>query len=184
MKKYPIFAALLTGFLLVASCQTPTDTPASADVIYLVRHAEKAPGPDPDLTNAGVERADLLAELLAELLGDTDIAAVYATDYKRTRQTALPTARAFRVPILYYDPGDLQAFADQLKGETGRLLVVGHSNTTPQLVAALGGDPGTPIVEATEYDRLYVLTRNGEGFVTELRRYGTANPSSPTGQGS
>jgi hypothetical protein len=51
--------------------------------------------------------------------------------------------------------------------------VVGHSDTTPELVGLLGGDPGAPIDEPTEYDRLYVVTLGPDGTVTTvLLRYG------------
>ena len=74
--------------------------------------------------------------------------------------------------MLPYDSGNLETFANMLRATPGNILVVGHSNTTPQLVKELGGKPGAPIVEATEYDRLYVLTANGRRFRTELRRFG------------
>ena len=58
-------------------------------------------------------------------------------------------------------------------GGGGRHLVVGHSNTVPELVALLGGDGGPPIDEAGEYDRLYVVTLTANGRVrSELRHYG------------
>ena len=71
-----------------------------------------------------------------------------------------------------YNPSDLSAFASQLKNESGIVLVVGHSNTTPALVESLGGDPGPEINEAAEYDRLYVVSIRGDQVETELRRYG------------
>jgi hypothetical protein len=54
--------------------------------------------------------------------------------------------------------------------------VVGHSNTTTELVTLLGGDPGTEIEESSEYDRLYILTINSSGVTTLLIRYGSASP--------
>ena len=62
---------------------------------------------------------------------------------------------------------------NQLRAQTGTILVVGHSNTTPPLVEFLGGDPGTEINELGEFDRLYVLHISGEKARTELRRYGS-----------
>ena len=54
-----------------------------------------------------------------------------------------------------------------------RILVAGHSNTTPKLVELLGGNPGPPIDEKTEYDRLYVVVLGADGAVTTtLLRYG------------
>lgn len=144
--------------------------------IYLVRHAEKvtdksklivADPRDPNLTDEGKDRAAQLSDRLAS----AEITAVWSTDYTRTRDTAAPLAKALGLEIQYYDPNNLEAFAKELLSAPGKsVLVVGHSNTTPQLVAALGGAPGYPIDEASEYDRLYrVNPRTGE---TALERYG------------
>ena len=70
-----------------------------------------------------------------------------------------------------YDPRDLPAFAQELWQTPGRHLVIGHSNTTPQLAEALGGDPGSPI-EEMEYDRLYIVTLTVDGASTVLLRFG------------
>ncbi len=64
-----------------------------------------------------------------------------------------------------------RSFAERLRGTPGRHLILGHSNTTPDLVAALGGDPGTPIAEM-EYDRLYIVTLTESGASTVLIRFG------------
>ncbi len=72
-----------------------------------------------------------------------------------------------------YDPSDLEAFAQRLRATPGRHLVLGHSNTTPTLVDALGGEPGGPIDEL-EYDRLYVVFIGPEATETVLLRFGAA----------
>lgn len=161
-------AAALAALSLFAlgACATEPATPET--VIYLVRHAEKEAGPDPDLTLTGQARAEILAQELA----GAGLTNVWSTDYKRTQQTAAPAAKAAGLTVRIYDPGQLDAFADQLKLTPGNILVVGHSNTTPDLVKTLGGDPGTPIDEATEYDRLYVVTVTKGRVTSELRRYG------------
>lgn len=142
---------------------------AAADLeVFLVRHAEKMPGPDPALTPDGEARSDALADLLE----DAGIEHIHSSDYQRTRQTAEPLAGRLGLPIRLYDPRDLPALAAQLREEGGRHLVVGHSNTTPPLADALGGEGGDPIVEATEYDRLYLVTISGEDIETVLLRYG------------
>jgi len=140
-----------------------------ASVVYLVRHAERAEDGtnDPPISQAGWERAALLASLLA----DAGITHVHSTDFKRTRSTGTPAAEAASLPMSVYDPRDLPAFAHELWQTPGRHLVLGHSNTTPQLVEALGGDPGTP-VEEMEYDRLYIVTLTEDGASTVLLRFG------------
>ena len=122
------------------------EAPQEALEVWLVRHAEKVDDSrDPELSEAGHARAALLADLLAEALG---------------------------VEVELYDPRDLEGFAEELRGMGGVHLVVGHSNTTPGMVEALGGDPVSPIDEA-EYDRLYRVWLGDDGAVhSELRRFG------------
>ena len=152
--------------------------------LFLVRHAERAddvPGDpamsmdprlaqDPPLSEAG----QLRAALLARMLMDAGITHVHSTDYRRTRDTAAPTAEAVGVELEIYDPSDPEGLARTLLATGGRHLVVGHSNTIPDLVAALGGDPGPPI-ESLEYDRLYVVTLEEGRVRTILLRYGEAS---------
>ena len=154
------------SFLALGACAS---TPAVPDTtIYIVRHAEKQAGPDPDLTVVGRARA----EILSQVLQDADLTAIWSTDTKRTVATVKPTANRTGLPVQIYDAGQQAAFADQLKATPGAMLVVGHSNTVPDLVDQLGGKPGAPIVEATEYDRLYVVTVTKGRVKSELRRYG------------
>jgi probable phosphoglycerate mutase len=142
----------------------------NATVIFLVRHAEKTrAASDPVLTEAGEARALLLAELLA----DEGIQHVHSTDYARTRLTAMPLADRLGIEVELYDPAALPAFAEALRERGGRHLVVGHSNTTTELVSLLGGEAGAPIDHNGENDRLYRVTAADSGEVTtELSRYG------------
>ncbi|SDJ23483.1 Histidine phosphatase superfamily (branch 1) [Ferrimonas sediminum] len=172
----------LIGSLLVllATLHSPlagADSAPSADVtqasmplvVFLVRHAEKQqPGKDPELTQEGRDRA----RDLANLLQSAQIEAVHSTDFARTRATAGPTAAALNIELSLYDPFKLKAFANTLKRRGGRHLVVGHSNTTPALVTLLGGEAGDSIDDASEFDRLYVITQGGGVVETVLLRYG------------
>jgi broad specificity phosphatase PhoE len=136
-------------------------------VVYLVRHAEKLDDSrDPPLSEAGKTRAAELARLLA----DAGVTHVWSTDFERTRSTARPTATARGLELRIYDPSDLKGFATQLAATGGRHLVVGHSNTTPALVGALGGQPGNLIADS-EYDRFYVVTLGSGAPVTVQLRY-------------
>jgi phosphohistidine phosphatase SixA len=125
--------------------------PAPAPSIILVRHAETE-GTDRDraLSAAGRERAVRLASLLA----GQKIDRVFTTDYRRTRATAESIAAARGINVETYDPRDLPGVAASLKGAGGTIVVVGHSNTTPELVRLLGGDPGAAMTEG-DYDRIY-----------------------------
>lgn len=172
-----IFASL--AGLVLAACQT-VPAPESGTA-YLVRHAEKVTGDaalklddprDPPLTREGETRAAALSERLS----DAGITAIWSTDTIRTRDTAQPLADRLGLEVQIYDASDLPAFAAQLKTDlTATVLVVGHSNTTPQLAEALGAEPGAPIVEKSEYDRLYVVELATS--LGEIQRFGA--PSEP-----
>ena len=113
------------------------------------------------------------ARQLSNLLRDSGLGAIYSTDFVRTLETAEPLASALGLRVRLYDWDALNALAEELTAIPGRRLVVGHSDTTPELVELLGGEPGAPIDEASEYDRLYVVTVAPDGKVTTvLLRYG------------
>ena len=141
----------------------------NVSMVYLVRHAEKADtGKDPELTDIGKARA----EELSRMLRDAGVTHIWSTDYKRTRGTAEPLAAKLRLKVEVYDPSKLGEFATRLKSMPGRHLVVGHSNTTPGLVQALGGEPGQAMPD-TEYDRFYVVTL-GPNIATIQLRFGAS----------
>jgi broad specificity phosphatase PhoE len=170
------YAAALLATIALAPAPAASQVSDQATTIFLVRHAERADDdPDPGLTSAGVTRA---AELV-RILGDAGLTAVYSTPLRRTMATAKPVADRARVPIQTYDPRDqdaMQAFIQTLRSGPGRILVVGHSNTTPELVQSLGGDPVATMPE-TEYDRLYIVTIGRDGAVSSVMlRFGA--PSS------
>ena len=157
--------------LVLAIAMTGCSTGSKPLTVFLVRHAEDLDaGDDPILTAAGIRRARALAGNLA----DAGIDRIHSSDYNRTRATAAPAAARWNLEVELYDPGNLPALAAELVGAGGRHLVVGHSNTTPALVGLLGGDPGPEIDEATEYDRLYIVTVGADGGVGTVRmRYGS-----------
>lgn len=158
---------------LLAACQTPRASQEET-LVFLVRHAERADDggmasqEDPPLSADGMERA----EALSRMLEDAGITHVHASDYLRTRETAAPLAGVTGLTVSIYDVRNLEAFAAELRATPGRHLVVGHSNSTPELVSALGGDPHGEI-ETMEYDRLYLLWVGGNGSRTALLRFGT-----------
>jgi broad specificity phosphatase PhoE len=162
-----VLLALLA--LFVVGDDVPIQAQQDATVVYLVRHAERDEDgtADPPVTPAGRERA----RLLADMLRDADLTHIHTTDYLRTRSTAEPVAARMGIEPSVYDARDLDGLAARLRATPGRHLVVGHSDTTPALVRALGGDPGTPIPDP-EYDRLYILTLTSGGTSTVLIRFG------------
>lgn len=151
--RFAASSVALCSTLLVALPLTAESPPADAPAtqILLVRHAEaEGTGGDAALTAAGRRRAEALAELLA----GEDLDAVLATDTRRARDTAAPVAARHGLEVALYDHRDLAELAARLRQRGGTVLVVGHSNTTPELVRLLGGEPGEPIAH-DEHDRLY-----------------------------
>lgn len=172
-----VLALMVTGCGVTIEPSAKDDSPApEPSVVILVRHAEALyPPPEdaprnPPLNAMGQDRADALARLLSSEPLDS----IFSTDYHRTQETAAPLAALLGLTVQSYDPSDLESFAGRLTTTPGRHLVVGHSNTTPELVEWLGGAAGEPIDEAMEFDRLYLLIVDGSGEVTTIvERYGT-----------
>jgi broad specificity phosphatase PhoE len=136
----------------------------------LVRHAEKAVVPpenkDPDLSATGLARA----EGLKKMFGDAGIAAIYATQYKRTQQTTKPLAEKLGLQVTQVEAKNTSELVKQIRARTsgGVIFVAGHNNTVPEIIAALGG-PKLPIIPETEYDNLYILTVLGDGSAKLLK---------------
>lgn len=157
--------SLVTGSLLLTGFIAPNLVAADTNIIYLTRHAEKLDtGSDPSLSEAGKLRAMNMATMLQK----AQINHIYSTSYNRTLETAAPLSELISVGVQTYNPSALSDFSTSLKTLTGNTLVVGHSNTTPELVTLLGGDAGSTIDES-EYDRLYQLIFDQDGSVTTVR---------------
>ena len=128
-------------------------TAAASPIIFVVRHAEKAAdGNDPDLSAAGQQRA----EGLARILKDAEITAIFTTEFKRTRETAAPTAKAAKISPTVVPANDIPAMAEKLRPLKGNALVVAHGNTIPDLVKALGIEVPITIPE-NDYSELFVI---------------------------
>ncbi len=128
-------------------------TAAASPIIFVVRHAEKAAdGNDPDLSGAGQQRA----EGLARILKDAEITAIFTTEFKRTQETAAPTAKATKISPTVVPANDIPAMAEKLRPLKGNALVVAHGNTIPDLVKALGIEVPITIPE-NDYSELFVI---------------------------
>ena len=108
----------------------------AAPIIFIVRHAEKtsAARKDPDLSLQGRKRADALAGILK----DSQITSVFVSEFKRTQETAAPIAKAAHVTPRVVSANDIRPLIEKLRALNGNALVVGHSNTIPDLLKALG----------------------------------------------
>jgi len=127
----------------------------AAPVVFIVRHAEKASigGKDPDLSVEGQKRA----EALAHILKDSQITSVFVTEFKRTQETAAPTARAAHVTPTVIPANDMGALVGKLRALDGNALVVGHGNTIPDLLKALG--IVTPVsVPEDDYTEIFAVS--------------------------
>lgn len=135
--------------------------------VVLLRHAEReAGGTDPGLTAAGRARARLLANMLAE----TGIDAIFTSEFKRTKETAAPTADRLGVsPLELAD--EMEAAKQQVRSAGQCVLVVGHTNTIPDLITALGGPPVE--IPDTAFDRLFVLHVRDDAANLLSMTYGT-----------
>ena len=124
-------------------------------VIVVVRHAEKASagGNDPELSVAGQKRADTLARILK----DSQITAVFVTEFKRTQQTASPTARVAHVSPTVVPAADIPGLVAKLRALNGNALVVGHGNTIPDLMKALGIATSVTVPE-DDYTEIFLVS--------------------------
>lgn len=150
--------------LLAIAVLAPGTALAEPDMIYLVRHGEKASiGQDPALTPQG----QLRAQNIAAMLHRSGVQAIFSTPTTRTLQTAQPLARQLGLSVEQYDAATPKALVEKVKSLRGAVLVVGHSNTLPELVRLFGGAPGADIGD-DEYDRLYQLINGMDGKVTTV----------------
>ena len=136
--------------------------------LYLIRHAEKEQdgSRDPELTDIGVQRSEKLADWFV----DKDIDDIWSSDYKRTRDTASPIVSKLGVELIMYDPRELSDLTEELKERRQTAVIVGHSNTTPEL-AGLLCDCEIEEMDEAEHSRLIVISiGNGETLVETLRQ--------------
>lgn len=173
---------VLGAILAFASPLTAQDRQAGTTVVVLVRHAERAAdgGADPSLTAAGRARADELAALL----GNAEVTGILTTPFARTRETAAPLAQARgldvrAVPVAGGLAAHVAQTVEAIRGPLagGTVLVVGHGNTVPGILSALGG-PAVPTLCEAAYDRVYILVLEpGRSPRLVETRYG--RPSEP-----
>jgi broad specificity phosphatase PhoE len=161
LKKAILLAAVAVS---LASAQKPT-------TVIVVRHAEKAaePAADPPLNGAGLVRAASLAQMVR----DMGVEAVITTQFARTRSTAAPLLESLKLTGEVVDaraPMHAKLVADSVmmkhRGQT--VLVVGHSNTVPDIIAALGAPNPGPICD-DGYDNLFIVTVPSSGSATVAR---------------
>lgn len=173
---------LALGLAIAAAIATPHAAQTQADrLVILVRHAEKAAEPpgDPHLSDAGQERAKALATALASAHVD----AVIVTQYRRTHETAEQVLAARHLTPTVVKTGDdlaahVKTVADAVRAQPAgaTILVVGHSNTIPAIIGALGGPKLDDLCDDA-YATLFVLDLPASGAPRVVRTtYGAADP--------
>lgn len=168
-------SAFVAALLLAAS-------PTLAQTVVIVRHGEKvSPDGDPDLSEAGLARANALAAALS----GARVSLVLATPLKRTQQTGRPTAEAQGVAVqtIALDggvPAHVQRVAEAARkaDKNATVLIVGHSNTVGEIARALG-DAAPTVVTDCDYDQMTVISLDGSKPRTVHARYGAPTQACP-----
>ena len=165
-----IYTAIAIGLAWFFELQATT-------TIIFVRHAEQTSHDetDPPLSAAGKRRAAELTRQLVDADVIAGVDAVYATPYKRSQETAQPIADALDLPINAYDAADtesvLEAILDNHKGKI--IVVIGHGNTLPVLIANLGASKNVPPIALGEFDNIYIVSIPWFGKTKTIRlRFG------------
>ncbi len=165
-----IYTAIAIGLAWFFESQATT-------TMIFIRHADTAavPAGDPGLSEAGRQRVAELTRQLADADVVAGVDAIYVTQYRRTQETAQPLADALDLPVNRYDAADTEEILETiLKRHKGKIiLVVGHSNTVPELIANLGASKKVPPIAEDEYDNIYVIAIPWFGKTKTIRlRYG------------
>ncbi|MGA1227193.1 MAG: phosphoglycerate mutase family protein [Tamlana sp.] len=158
--------------MLLVSCkkenQTIQPTANNNSVYYFIRHAEKDKSDslnnNPHLTEKGLQRADKWNQVFKNI----SFNAIYSTDYNRTRETASPTAKDDNLEPVIYNPKsiNIETSLNENKGKT--VLVVGHSNTTTNLVNRVLKKDTYNEIDDTNNSNLYIVTVNDKSISSSL----------------
>ena len=167
MKARPLLVVGLFALMLSATLRAADD-----QVIFVVRHAERADGggargggmaDDPSLSTAGVARALRLANILKT----ANVKHIFATTFKRTKETAKPLASQQHVDVDTSASSTVDGLVETLRKTEGRSLVVGHSNTVPDILTKLG--VSEPVNVDEEFDNIFVVVLRTSGPPTMIR---------------
>jgi broad specificity phosphatase PhoE len=162
--------ARAAGWTFVLGCLVAGPVLAQPALVVVVRHGEKVCGTgDVALAEAGRQRARDLAAALAQ----ARIGAIVSSEAERTRSTAEPLAKAQGIAI--ERTKNVEEVLDAIRRHPGKVvLVVGHSNTVPRLLTALGAPPRADLDE-TDYDNLFTFDPATGSLVAA--RYGAPDPA-------
>lgn len=161
-------------FLLLIVVSLAGFVSAQKKTFIVVRHAEKdisatADKVDPELTADGRKRAERLVKIIKRYKPG----AVYSTNFKRTRDTAAPTAAWRKKTVEIYDPKKLDVLVGtMMASKTKRFLVVGHNTTTPALANLLVKEDKYKALPESDYTKIWIIKiRNGKLKSAEVVEY-------------
>jgi broad specificity phosphatase PhoE len=158
---------ILTLVCLVVLTAAAAVQAAGDQIVFIVRHAERADAgtrgggtmsEDPPLSTAGKARA----QRLATMLGAADVQQIFTTTFQRTRQTAAPLATARHLEIDTAASSTADGLVERLRKSEGASLVVGHSNTIPEILTKLGVAETITIPEQ-EFNNLFIVVLRASG---------------------
>lgn len=165
MKRIACILIVILGAIPVFAQESSTSEEETT--LIFVRHAEKQDDgtKDPSLNEKGTQRALQLSKLMDS---NYDIKAIYSTEYKRTKETAHPTSELLNLPVNEYELGNpdsvVKAIIEFHKGE--QVLIVGHSNTTPQLVNIALGQETFEKLDESVFDTIFEVIIDTAGKAT------------------
>ncbi len=163
MQRYISYIIIVQLLIFSTSCKDDPkitedfNTESVISTFYFIRHAEKYRSDledvDPELNQKGLGRA----MHWAEILGDVPLDAVYTTDFERTAMTAAPTSVKNDITVQYYEPETINI--EQFKADNlgKNVLVVGHSNTTPEFVNKIVGEDAFMDMDDTDNGSLFIV---------------------------
>ena len=158
MRSSLLLAGLFLGFAAGAYAQK---------AVIIVRHAERADdSKDTRLSPKGIERA----KSLARVLRDAEISAVYVTQYRRTLETAQSVVESRNLKPVTISSDDVEGLVRKVRADHADqvVLVVGHSDTVPDIIRALGHLEQVT-VETSEFDNLFVVVPQTAGPPSVIR---------------
>ena len=155
----------IIGYTVVALAAAYFLGEQQSTTVIFVRHADTdaamgGPNDDPPLNARGLQRAELLADFLQKVDVTGSVNAIYASDKRRTQETAAPLAMRLNIPVEIDDHLDTKGFMDRMKRHHGGeiVLIVSHSNTIQPLVDELHGSKNLKPFASDVFNRLYIVT--------------------------
>jgi 2,3-bisphosphoglycerate-dependent phosphoglycerate mutase len=165
-----IASTIFLAFALVLAWSF--ESQATTTVLF-VRYAEVAEGggPNPGLSPAGHARAEEISRLLGDIDVIAGVDAIFATQFRRTQETAEPVAERLQIPVQVVDSSNINGLEKMILQEyKGKIvLVISDREAIPALIREFHGSKRLPPMADTEHDNLYIVSIPWHGKVKTLR---------------